>query len=172
MVRRVRAIKKRLLKTILRLTPGRAFRVRLLRWCGYTVGNQVGIGEGLIIVDMKYQKPMVHIGNRVGIAQRVILVTSSGVTYSRTWPILGDKVAPIVIEDDAWIGAGAIILPGITIGRGAVVGAGAVVTRDVPPYTIVVGVPARPIKQIDLETGTVITLAKQTAAEDITEGLA
>ncbi|HWP00115.1 MAG TPA: acyltransferase [Methylococcus sp.] len=50
--------------------------------------------------------------------------------------------APIVIEDDVWINAAAMILKGVTIGRGAVVGAGALVTRDVEPYTIVAGVPA------------------------------
>jgi chloramphenicol O-acetyltransferase type B len=58
-----------------------------------------------------------------------------------------------VIQDDAWIGAGSIILPGVTIGEGAVVAAGSVVTKDVPSYTVVAGVPARPIKRIDLEKG-------------------
>jgi maltose O-acetyltransferase len=52
----------------------------------------------------------------------------------------------VVIEDDVWIGARAIILPGVRIGRGAIVGAGAVVTKDVPPFTIVGGNPARVIK--------------------------
>lgn len=50
---------------------------------------------------------------------------------------------PVLIEDDVWLGANAIVLAGVTVGRGAVVGAGAVVTEDVPPYAIVVGVPAR-----------------------------
>jgi acetyltransferase-like isoleucine patch superfamily enzyme len=157
-MRRIRAIKKRLLKLAVRFMPGIMLRARLLRWCGYTVGDHVPIGEGLIIVDAEYQEPMVHIGNRVGIAQRVILVTQSGPTFSKVRSVVGLKVGPIVIEDDAWIGAGAIILPNVTIGQGAVVGAGAVVTKDVPPYTIVVGVPARPIKRIDLETGTVVDL--------------
>ncbi|HOA81763.1 MAG TPA: DapH/DapD/GlmU-related protein, partial [Defluviitaleaceae bacterium] len=58
------------------------------------------------------------------------------------------KAQEIVIEDDAWIGAGAIILPGVRIGRGAVIGAGAVVTRDIPEYSIAVGVPAKPTKDI------------------------
>ncbi|HDZ8876661.1 hypothetical protein J4G66_16215 [Aeromonas dhakensis] len=53
----------------------------------------------------------------------------------------------IKIGNDVWIGANAIILPGVTIGDGAVVGAGAVVTRDVPDYAIVVGVPAKVIRQ-------------------------
>lgn len=59
----------------------------------------------------------------------------------------------VIIEDDIWIGARAIILDGVRIGRGAVVAAGAVVTRDVPPYTIVGGVPARILKvRFDIET--------------------
>ncbi len=49
----------------------------------------------------------------------------------------------VIIEDDVWIGSGAVILPGILIGKGAVVGAGAIVTKNVPPYAIVVGNPAR-----------------------------
>ena len=56
--------------------------------------------------------------------------------------------APIVVEEDAWIGSSVTVLPGVTIGRGAIVGAGSVVTKDVAPYTIVVGVPAKPIRTI------------------------
>ena len=55
---------------------------------------------------------------------------------------------PIVLENNVWIGAGATVLPGITIGEGAVIGAGSVVTRDVPPMTVVGGVPAKVIKKI------------------------
>ncbi|HNU03478.1 MAG TPA: DapH/DapD/GlmU-related protein, partial [Anaerolineae bacterium] len=54
----------------------------------------------------------------------------------------------IVVEDDVWIGAGAIITDGVRVGRGAVVAAGAVVTGDVPPHTVVGGVPARVLKEI------------------------
>ena len=60
---------------------------------------------------------------------------------------LGDK--PVVIEDDAWIAAGACILRGVTIGRGAIVGAKAVVTQDVPPFSVVVGNPARISQTMD-----------------------
>lgn len=54
---------------------------------------------------------------------------------------------PVTVGHDVWIGHGAIVLPGVTVGNGAVVGAGAVVTRDVPPYTVVAGVPAEPIRR-------------------------
>jgi acetyltransferase-like isoleucine patch superfamily enzyme len=55
--------------------------------------------------------------------------------------------APIIIEDDVWVGFQAIILPGVTIGRSSIVGAGAVVTRDVEPHSIVGGVPARLLRK-------------------------
>jgi len=93
----------------------------------------------------------VEIGDRVMIASHVAI---SSLTHDhsrqsmRHAPVVQKK---IVIEDDVWIGSGAVILPGITLGQGAVVGAGAVVTKDVPPWAIVVGNPARLLKmrQID-----------------------
>jgi acetyltransferase-like isoleucine patch superfamily enzyme len=59
--------------------------------------------------------------------------------------LMGD----IVVEENATVGANAVILPGVTIGRSAIVGAGAVVTRDIPPFSVAVGVPARVIKRMD-----------------------
>ena len=58
------------------------------------------------------------------------------------------KIAPVRIGDKAWIGFNAIILKGVTVGEGAIVAAGAVVTKDVPPYTIVAGNPARVIRTL------------------------
>ncbi len=58
-------------------------------------------------------------------------------------------LAPVLIGEDVWLGAGAIILPGVRIGNGAIVGAGAVVTKNVPPLTVVAGVPARRLKTLD-----------------------
>jgi acetyltransferase-like isoleucine patch superfamily enzyme len=63
-------------------------------------------------------------------------------------PITEADVAPVVIEDDVWIGNNCIILKGVHVGRGAVIAAGSVVTHDVPEFTLVAGVPARPIKTL------------------------
>ncbi len=61
----------------------------------------------------------------------------------------GNTAKPIVVADEAWIGAGAIVLGGVTIGRGSVVTAGAVVTKDVPPGTVAGGVPARVLRELE-----------------------
>ena len=59
----------------------------------------------------------------------------------------GHKIAPITLEDDVWLGAHVCVMPGVTIHKGAVVAANAVVTKDVPPFTVVAGVPAREINR-------------------------
>jgi hypothetical protein len=83
-------------------------------------------------------------------------VTQHHMTYRRASYQLGEddtaffewrRADRVRIGHDVWIGHGAIVLPGVSVGIGAVIGAGAVVTKDVPPYTIVVGVPAKPLRQ-------------------------
>ena len=69
--------------------------------------------------------------------------------YISQRPLDGERSLPIVVEDFAWVGANAVILPGVTIGRGSVVAAGAVVTKNVEPDTVVAGVPARIIRRLD-----------------------
>jgi maltose O-acetyltransferase len=66
-------------------------------------------------------------------------------------PAPQDKVQPIVIGDNVWIGAYATICPGVVIGDGCVVGTASVVTKSVPPYTVVAGNPARPIRNLTVE---------------------
>lgn len=87
----------------------------------------------------------ITIGNRVVINSNVQLLTGSHDVNDSSWR---RKDGPIIINDYAWIAQNAIILPGVTIGRGAVVGAGAVVSRDIPANGIVVGNPAKLIDKI------------------------
>lgn len=82
----------------------------------------------------------IKIGSKVSISFKVNLLTGSHLPNSNDFKYV---VKPIIIEDFVWIGCGATILPGVTIGRGSVVSAGSVVTRDIPPMTIVGGIPAK-----------------------------
>jgi len=92
----------------------------------------------------------VDIGNHVNLAQG-ITVTALNHNFSDTNKRIdeqGVSTNPVTIEDDVWGGANAVILPGVTIGEHCVVAAGAVVTKDVPPHSLVAGVPAKVIKNI------------------------
>lgn len=92
----------------------------------------------------------VDIGSHVNLAQG-ITVTALNHNFDDTEKRIdeqGVSTNPVTIEDDVWIGANAVILPGVTIGNHCVVAAGAVVTKDVPPHSLVAGVPAKVIKNI------------------------
>jgi acetyltransferase-like isoleucine patch superfamily enzyme len=92
----------------------------------------------------------VEIGSHVNLAQG-ITVTALNHNFSDANKQIdeqGVSTSPVTIEDDVWIGANAVILPGVTIGEHCVVAAGAVVTKDVPPHSLVAGVPAKVIKKI------------------------
>lgn len=87
------------------------------------------------------------IGKNVRISQYVLIMDND---FHQVKDHFADgKKSPIIIEDDVWIAAKATILKGVTIGKGAVVAAGAVVTKNVKPYTVVAGVPAKVIKEIN-----------------------
>lgn len=90
----------------------------------------------------------VTIGRFAQIAPNVSFETSSHELAFEEGRSRGPITAPVVVHDHVWIGTGAIILPGVTIGRGAVVAAGAVVTQNVPPKTLVGGVPARVLREV------------------------
>lgn len=88
----------------------------------------------------------VSIGNDVNIGPNTVIDPSNHV-FARTDVTIsaqGLSFGHIVIEDDVWIGANVVVTQGVRIGQGSVIGAGAVVTRDIPPYSVAVGVPARP----------------------------
>lgn len=94
--------------------------------------------------------PHLIIGDRAAIAQRVTIITASDPNYSHLSQYVEQIRGKVTIQEDAWIGAGAIILPNLTIGAGSIVAAGAVVTRDVPSFCVVAGVPAKVIKTLTI----------------------
>ena len=109
-----------------------------------TIGDHTRIGIHCTIIGP------VCIGNNVNLAQG-ITVTALNHNFEDVTKRIdeqGVSTKPVVIGDDVWIGANAVILPGVTIGRHCVVAAGAVVTKDVPDNTLVGGVPAKVIKQL------------------------
>ena len=109
-----------------------------------TIGDHTRIGIHCTVIGP------VCIGNNVNLAQG-ITVTALNHNFKDTTKRIdeqGISTKPVVISDDVWIGANAVILPGVTIGRHVVVAAGAVVTKDVPDNCVVGGVPAKVIKEI------------------------
>lgn len=114
------------------------------------IGNHFYANFNLIIVD----DIDVYIGDRVMIAPNV-MITATGHPVHPDLRKNGDQFSfPVHIGDDVWIGAGAVILPGITIGKGSVIGAGSVVTKDIPENVVAVGNPCkvlRPMTQRDKE---------------------
>jgi acetyltransferase-like isoleucine patch superfamily enzyme len=108
------------------------------------IGKDSTLNQGVILDGTGGIK----IGNDVRVAPSVILNTADHEFQDPVEKIRkqGFQVSPITIEDDVWIGAGVVVNKGVTIGKGSVIGAGSVVTRDVPPYSIAVGVPCKVIK--------------------------
>lgn len=110
---------------------------------GLEVGNRSGVG-----IDCELTGP-IKIGSDVMMGPEVIIYTS-GHRFDRTDIPMMDQGStdpkPVTIGNDVWIGRRVIIMPGVTIGDGCVIGAGAVVTKDIPPYSVAVGVPARVVK--------------------------
>ena|SRR5436190_11899239 len=116
-------------------------------------GRKVSIGRGTVINHgcLLYTTGGLILGENVSISSGVWLVTG---THDMNDPHFPDSYKPIAIGNHAWIGARATILAGVSIGQGAVVMAGAVVARDVPPYAVVGGVPAKVVTQRKLENPT------------------
>jgi acetyltransferase-like isoleucine patch superfamily enzyme len=109
------------------------------------IGNETRIGMGNVVIGP------VTIGNFVILAQNIVM---SGLNHSYedvNLPIDKQKVttSPITVEDECWIGANVVLTAGVTVGKHSVIAAGAVVTKNIPPYSVAVGNPARIIKQYD-----------------------
>lgn len=113
------------------------------------IGSNTTINRGCRILASHFHKDVkVIIGNYVAIAPEVCMLAAGHNYKKRDLP---DTAASIMVGDYVWIGARSIILQGVTIGEGAVVAAGSVVSKDVAPYTIVAGVPAKVVKQRIIE---------------------
>ena len=145
-------IRNRLLQMVARSAPGATtWRVRLHRWRGVKIGRDVWIGYDTII-ETSYPH-LVTIGDRSSIGIRATIVA-----HNR-------EQQGVVIEEDVSVGAGAVILPNVTIGRGAIVTAGSVVTKSVPPKTMVQGNPAQPIATVE------IPLRRHVSVKEFAKGL-
>jgi acetyltransferase-like isoleucine patch superfamily enzyme len=140
-------------------------RAKLWRLAGCVIGEGTAISAGARVISPAGVKMGVDvfincgctldgagglvIEDKVSVARNVLIGTTShevGPWYGRAGR---HKYAPVLVGQGSWIGDGVIVLPGVTIGRGAIVGAGSVVTRDVPPNTVVAGSPARALRSLD-----------------------
>lgn len=124
-----------------------SLRMALFRFSGVHIGRDATLNMDTLFLD-DFQRGLVCIHDRVSVAPRVCFVASSHPNNSKLGAYGMERKAPVVVHDDAWIGVGAVLLPGVTVGRESVVGAGAVVTRDVPERSIVAGVPAKIIGNV------------------------
>ncbi|MBL7137192.1 MAG: acyltransferase [Bacteroidales bacterium] len=112
------------------------------------IGDRTRIGLGCTLIGP------VKIGNDIRLAQNIVM---SGLNHNYedvTIPISdqGVSTAPIVIEDETWLGSNCVVLPGVTIGKHCVIAAGSIVTKDIPPFSVAAGNPARVLKQYNEKT--------------------
>ena len=112
------------------------------------IGDRTKIGLSNTIIGP------VTIGNDIRLAQNITL---SGLNHnyedvSMPIHVQGVSTAPIVIEDETWIGANVVVVAGVTIGRHSIVAAGSIVTKDIPPFSVAAGNPARVLKKYNPET--------------------
>jgi maltose O-acetyltransferase len=111
-----------------------------------SIGNTVSINRGVEFYSDFFSKSVIKIGSNVRIAPNVKFHASGHELQTGKFLHIGSDIE---VEDNVWIGAGSIILQGVVIKEGAVVAAGSVVTKDVQAKTLVAGIPAKPIKQLN-----------------------
>jgi acetyltransferase-like isoleucine patch superfamily enzyme len=140
-----RGAAKRVMQLVALYAPGaETLRVRLHRLRGATIGDDVFIGTD-VLLETSWPE-MVAIGDHVDIGARTTVIAHQQGEDDRS-------SISVRIEDDVFIGPGCLILPHVTIGKGAVVSAGSVVTRSVPPLTLVRGNPAEPVARCGVPLG-------------------
>jgi acetyltransferase-like isoleucine patch superfamily enzyme len=131
-------------KAVMKFTIGNKSSIHM--HCSFDSTKGLAIGNNCVISPKCRldARGGIFIGNKVGISQEVIILTADHDINSTTG---SGRTKGVVIADYVWIGTRATILPGVTIGKGAVVAAGAVVTKNVEPYSVVGGVPAKLMAQ-------------------------
>lgn len=145
------------LQVISRIVPYSGIKVRLHRMRGVKIGKHVHIGP-MVTIDDVYPN-FVIIEDGVSIAgQNFILTHNKPLEYHKH--LSKAFLGPVIIKKNAWIAIGVIILPGVTIGEGSIVASGAVVTKDVPPHTLVGGIPAKVLKHFEIKNGIPIGFKK------------
>lgn len=137
------------LQTIAKISP----HPEIARICqkirGVKIGNPVYIGPNVNIDDLYPELVTIEDFVSVGMGTMIFAHSNPTCSLELKTKYFPRKVGPTVIKNGAWIAPGSIILSGITIGENSVVGAGSVVTKDVPPYTIVGGSPAKVLKKLE-----------------------
>ena len=127
---------------------GDGAEIRPPLYCDYGyqlhIGARTFVNFGLVALDVA----RIEIGDDVQFGPNVQLLTPTHPTDAELRRTKWEAASPITIENNAWIGGGAIVLPGVVIGENSIVGAGAVVTKDVPPNTLTVGNPARVVRPL------------------------
>jgi acetyltransferase-like isoleucine patch superfamily enzyme len=138
------------LQQVSRMLPYSGIKVKLHRMRGVKIGKNVHIGP-MVTIDDVYPN-FVKIEDGVSIAgQNFILTHNKPLEYHKN--LSEAFLGPVVIKKNAWIAINVTILPGVTIGEGAIVASGAVVSKDVPPNTLVGGIPAKVIKEFEMKDG-------------------
>ena len=141
----------KLLHILMRETPSPEMRNFILRLLGAKVSKNAMISYNFILFDASKAHNLI-IKKNVSIGPRVTMITHSDPYPSALRNVYPPVDKTIIIEEDVWIGANVTILPGVRIGPFSIVAAGSVVTKDVPPFTVVAGAPARVIKKISIES--------------------
>jgi maltose O-acetyltransferase len=125
--------------------------VTFLGQCSFSIGRDTFVGWGTLIIGGGESR--IRIGQCVDIGPRVTILAGTHEIDMNGTHAAGPGVSrDILIGNGAWLGGGSVLLPGVSIGEMAVIGAGSVVVRDIPPYTIAVGNPCRPIRQWDQDS--------------------
>jgi acetyltransferase-like isoleucine patch superfamily enzyme len=148
----------------------------VLRACGARVGRRAIIHSPLVLVNPPASLDVLDIGDDCHLGKDVLIDLAAGVSLGdRVTVSMGARLISHIdvgmsalaqagferrtgrvrLEPDVYVGANAVILHGVTVGRCSVIGAGAVVTRDVPPFSVAVGVPAKVVRQVEMPPGAV-----------------